>query len=311
MDTFKTIKASLLVLLICFTLALNGEEWREGVETDFSLTSIAPHLPKNVRYLVHVNVQQALEERNAQELKRLWIIPMLEAYGSIVSPGFRWRPEEIGSISYFGDGVYTNYSDQVYLFKPVSAQWTKRVEKSLEENKEAPARYGYAVAFKNKNVYVSQSKEKLQAALHNSQDLPPLFEGIIGSKMSYIDLVFDQQIEQMFLLPPGVSQGKKKLERFRLDLWEEKEKCFIEAAFDFHTASDATSFSKQIQLPLKMYQLVETGGLIKVLKSATTSINGQTMTMKADVPSIKGETPEEYFFLLESLFGVKADAPKD
>ena len=308
MNTFKTIKASLLVLLICFTLALNGEEWREGVETDFSLTSIAPHLPKNVRYLVHVNVQQALEERNAQELKKLWIIPMLEAYGSIVSPGFRWRPEEIGSISYFGDGVYTNYSEQVYLFKPVSAQWTKRVEKSLEENKEAPARYGYAVGLKNKNVYVSQSKEKLKAAMHHIQDCH-LFEGIANSKGSYIELVFDQQIDRCSL--PQVFSREEKVGKIPPESWEEKEKCFIETAFDFHTASDATSFSKQIQLPLKMYQLVETGGLIKVLKSATTSINGQTMTMKADIPLIKGETPEEYFFLLESLFGVKADAPKD
>lgn len=254
---------------------LNGQAPGEGYPSDFSLARLVPLLPKNVRYLVHVNVQQALREKNGQELKKLWITPMLEAYGTIVSPKVKWTPESMGAITYFGDGVYTNHSEQVYLFKPVSAQWLKKIRESFEADREAPARYGYYAELKHDVVYVSQNKEKLESALRKSENLAPLLKKMPASKGSYIELVFDQQLGDMLALPMSVSQVIKELERFRLHLFEQKDKCFLEFCFDFRTGSDVEAFSKQIQIALNVLQVADEVNLMSQLQKPQATVTGQ------------------------------------
>ncbi len=290
---------------------LNGQTQAEGYPPDFSLARLVPLLPKNVRYLVHVNVQQALREKNGQELKKLWITPMLEAYGTIVSPNVKWTAESMGAITYFGDGVYTNHSEQVYLFKPVSAQWLKKIRESFEADREAPARYGYYAELKHDVVYVSKNKEKLESALRKSEGMASLLEKMTAPKGSYIELVFDQQLEDMLALPMGVSRVIKELERFRLYLFEQKDKCFLEICFDFRTGSDVEAFSKQIQMALSVLKVADKGNLMCQLQKPHSTITGQTLTMKGELPSMDGEVPKGYYLLLENLFGVEPNALSD
>jgi hypothetical protein len=305
LNALKPIKVFVTLLSFFMVCVLNGQAPGEGYPSDFSLARLVPLLPKNVRYLVHVNVQQALREKNGQELKKLWITPMLEAYGTIVSPKVKWTPESMGAITYFGDGVYTNHSEQVYLFKPVSAQWLKKIRESFEADREAPARYGYYAELKHDVVYVSQNKEKLESALRKSENLAPLLKKMPASKGSYIELVFDQQLGDMLALPMSVSQVIKELERFRLHLFEQKDKCFLEFCFDFRTGSDVEAFSKQIQIALNVLQVADEVNLMSQLQKPQATVTGQTLTLKGEIPSMDGDVPKGYYLLLESLFGVE------
>ncbi len=276
----------------------------ESQQSNFSLAGLVSLLPKDVRYLVHVNVHQALLKKNGQELKKLWITPVLEAYGAIVSPEVKWTPECMGSITYFGDGVYTNHSEQVYLFKPVSAQLLRRIRECLEEDREAPSRYGYYAELKDEVVYVSQNKEKLESALRKNEDIVPLLEKIPTSNGSYIELVFDQQLGDMLALPMGVPQLIKEIERFRLHLSEQKDKCFLEICFDFRASLDVEASSKQIQMALRVLHVAVEGNLMGQLQKPQVTVTGQTLTVKGEIPSIDGDVPKGYYLLLENLFGV-------
>jgi hypothetical protein len=308
LNALKPIKVFVALLSFFVVCALNGKTQVEGYQSDFSLASLVSLLPKNVRYFVHVNVHQALREKNGQELKKLWVTPMLEAYGTIVSPKVKWTPESMGSITYFGDGVYTNHSEQVYLFKPVSTQWLKKIRESFEADREAPSRYGYYAVIKHNVVYVSQSKEKLESALRKSENLAPLLEKLPDSNGSYIELVFDQQLGDMLALPMGVSQAIREIERFRLHLFEQKDRCFLEICFDFRAGSDVEAFNKQIQMALSVLRKADEENLMSQLQKPQATVTGQTLAMKGEFATTGGGVPKGYYLLLGSLFGVEPKA---
>lgn len=181
----------------------------------------------------------------------------------------------------------------------------KKIRESFEADREAPARYGYYAELKHDVVYVSQNKEKLESALRKSENLAPLLKKMPASKGSYIELVFDQQLGDMLALPMSVSQVIKELERFRLHLFEQKDKCFLEFCFDFRTGSDVEAFSKQIQIALNVLQVADEVNLMSQLQKPQATVTGQTLTLKGEIPSMDGDVPKGYYLLLESLFGVE------
>ena len=89
-------------------------------------------IPKDSRFLLHVDVQKAIQSQTGKAFERLWINPLLEGYGGNISPSVEWNSTVIGGITFFGKGVYTNFHDQVFIFKPLSTNWLIKLRKELK-----------------------------------------------------------------------------------------------------------------------------------------------------------------------------------
>lgn len=262
-------------------------------------------IPEDCRYLVHLDVQQALKGANGKALERLWLKPLLDAYGTIVCPELQWNTKTLAGITYWGDGIYTNHADQVYLFKPASTNWYNQLKKNLHP--EVATQYGYRVGLKKGAIYVSQNPEKLKEALQAPEAIPPLLKGVTTPKGSSINLVFDHQVGEMLALPLSAELIEKEVKCFRLNVSEKENLCWIDLCFDLRESCDEKAFKKQIERTLKVLQL--TGlGWGSVLENATVSLKGKTVLVRECLTGAPGKVPQGYYVLLQNLFGVSENS---
>lgn len=263
-------------------------------------------IPKDSRFLLHVDVQKAIQSQNGKTFERLWINPLLEGYGGNISPSVDWNSSVIGGITFFGKGVYTNFQDQVFIFKPLSTNWLVKLRKELKTTQPPgqSVRFSkgeYKVVLTPKVIYVSRNAQHLNDALKGSGGEVALLKGVKFPKDSYLDIVMDEQFREMLDLPFADSLTKD-VKRLCFSLSEPKQ-CFVDMNFDLKASADPKTFAKQTSRTLRWLSFTDPSWG-EILKSARVDSSEQCVMVQGQIESTGNEVPPAYYSLLEILFGV-------
>jgi len=265
-------------------------------------------IPKDSRFLLHIDVQKAIQCQNGKAFERLWINPLLEGYGGNISPSVEWNSSVIGGITFFGKGVYTNFQDQVFIFKPLSTNWLIRLRKELKITQSPGqsvrfSRGEYKVVLTPKVIYVSRNAQHLNDALKGSGgEVPPLLKGANVSKDSYLDIVMDEQFREMINLPFADSLTKD-VKKLCFSVSEPKQ-CLVDMNFILKATADPKNFAKQTSRTLKWLSFTDPSWA-EILKSARVDFSEQSVMVQGQIESVGSEVSPAYYSLIEILFGVK------
>ena len=285
------------ILFVCFCLLV----------IQANASELEPNrIPKDSRFLLHVDVQKAIQSQNGKTFERLWINPLLRGYGGNISPSVDWNSSVIGGITFFGKGVYTNFQDQVFIFKPLSTNWLVKLRKELKITQPPgqSVRFSkgeYKVVLTPKVIYVSRNAQHLNDALKGSGGEVTLLKGVKFPKDSYLDIVMDEQFREMLDLPFADSLTKD-VKRLCFSLSEPKQ-CLVDMNFDLKTSADPKTFAKQTSRTLRWLSFTDPSWG-EILKSARVDSSGQCVMVQGQIESTGNEAPPAYYSLLEILFGV-------
>ncbi|MBO7391952.1 MAG: hypothetical protein J6U77_05575 [Verrucomicrobia bacterium] len=263
-------------------------------------------IPKDSRFLLHVDVQKAIQSQNGKTFERLWINPLLEGYGGNISPSVDWNSSVIGGITFFGKGVYTNFQDQVFIFKPLSTNWLVKLRKELKITQPPgqSVRFSkgeYKVVLTPKVIYVSRNAQHLNDALKGSGGEVSLLKRVKFPKDSYLDIVMDEQFREMLDLPFADSLTKD-VKRLCFSLSEPKQ-CLVDMNFDLKASADPKTFAKQTSRTLRWLSFTDPSWG-EILKSARVDSSEQCVMVQGQIESTGNEVSPAYYSLLEILFGV-------
>ncbi|MBO7107029.1 MAG: hypothetical protein J6W73_02230 [Verrucomicrobia bacterium] len=253
-----------------------------------------------------MDVQKAIQSQNGKTFERLWINPLLEGYGGNISPSVDWNSSVIGGITFFGKGVYTNFQDQVFIFKPLSTNWLVKLRKELKITQPPgqSVRFSkgeYKVVLTPKVIYVSRNAQHLNDALKGSGGEVALLKGVKFPKDSYLDIVMDEQFREMLDLPFADSLTKD-VKRLCFFLSEPKQ-CLVDMHFDLKASADPKTFAKQTSRTLRWLSFTDPSWG-EILKSARVDSSEQCVMVQGQIESTGNEVPSAYYSLLEILFGV-------